>query len=64
MKSPNLSITHRNLIKEWDYEKNVDLKLEEMSFGSSKKVGWICSECSFKWMCVIADRVKRGTRCP
>ena len=63
-KRNSLAINYPDLAKEWDYEKNVDLNLEDISFGSSKKVGWICSECGHKWSCVISDRIRRGTRCP
>ena len=38
-----LSRTHPEIAKEWNYEKNGDLKPEEVTFGSSKNVWWNCS---------------------
>ena len=34
---------HPELIKEWDYKKN-DLKLDEVTYGSPKKVWWLCDK--------------------
>lgn len=61
-RSEPLSLTHPNLIEEWDYEKNSPLTPEQISSGSNKKVWWKCSE-GHSWEAIIQSRT-RGTRCP
>lgn len=39
----DLSTKYPNLVKEWDYNKNINLKPDDVISGSSKKVWWICS---------------------
>ena len=53
-----------DLAKEFHVERNPKIKLEELTIGSTKKVWWLCPECMYGWSCIIADRVRRGTRCP
>jgi len=60
----SLVVNYPDLISEWDYAVNGVLKPENISYGSTKKANWMCYECGYKWSCVIADRVRRGTRCP
>ena len=59
----SLQDKHPELIKEWDYDKNIDLKPDEVSCGSSKKVWWKCSKCGHEWEAMIGDRTK-GRNCP
>ncbi len=49
MKS-NLLKDNEDLMKEYDYEKNINIDLNKIAIGSGKKVWWICSICneSFK----------------
>ena len=49
------------LLKEWDYEKN-DLNPDEVTFGSRKKVWWICKE-GHSYFSSIYDKSK-GKNCP
>jgi len=51
--------------KEWNYDKNGDLKPENFSLGANKKVWWKCSdkECEYEWESVISDK-SRGKGCP
>ena len=37
-------IDHKNLIKEWHPTKNYNLRPEEISSGSEKKLWWLCSK--------------------
>lgn len=60
----SLAVNYPDLVNEWDYANNGVLKPEDISFGSTRKVNWICPVCGYKWPCVIADRVRRGTKCP
>ena len=58
----SISKTHTKLLKEWNYEKNGDLKPEHVSKGSGKKVWWKC-EKGHEWQAIIANR-SRGQNCP
>ncbi len=40
----SLARIHPELLEFWDYEKNTDIKPEEVFFGSEKKVWWKCSQ--------------------
>lgn len=51
------------IAKDWDYEKN-ELLPTEVSYGSSKKVNWICSKCGHKWEATISNRTNRHSQCP
>ncbi len=49
------------LLKEWDYEKNV-ISPEEITPGSNRKVWWLC-EKGHSWEANISNR-KKGRGCP
>lgn len=65
-KHDNLSVTHTELCKEWDYERNKSGP-ENYSFGSSKKVYWKCPKnpcgCHI-YLAVIQSRTVRNRGCP
>lgn len=48
-----------HLAEEWDYEANGDLRPEQFTKGSGKKVNWICRE-GHKWPAVISSRAKEN----
>ena len=50
------------LAKEWNYEKNGNLKPEDFKANSGKKVWWKCSE-GHEWQATI-DHRNNGSRCP
>ncbi len=59
--------THPHLIEEWDWDKN-ELKPEEVTYGSNRKVHWKCQKniCCYEWTARISSRT-RGARpngCP
>lgn len=56
-----LSMIFPELCKEWNYEKNGDLKPDNISVGSGKKVWWICNN-GHEWDTVI--KVRKGSGCP
>ncbi len=56
-----LSSTHPELIEEWDY-KNNKLTPQDVSYGSRKKVQWICKK-GHRWKASSPERV-RGNGCP
>ena len=51
------------LLKEWDYDKNIDLDPSQFLPGSGKKVSWKCSQCGNEWNTSIAKRTQ-GHGCP
>ena len=55
------SIANTALIKEWDYEKNSDLRPEFISVNSNKNVWWRCSK-QHEWQSTPYSRKKTG--CP
>ena len=58
----DLTTYHPLLIKEWNYEKNNDLK-PTMFFGMSNKIVWWKCEKGHEWQAPISAR-QRGSRCP
>ena len=50
------------LVEEWDFEKNIDITPESISYGSAKKVHWKCKE-GHTWEATPNDRT-RGKGCP
>ncbi len=64
----SISQTHKELIKEWDYEKNNKLGLDpkKITYGSGKKAWWKCKK-GHKWEATINNRTNifvGGTDCP
>ena len=51
------------LASEWDYEKNENLKPEDVLPNSHKIVWWICKKCKNSWNAQIKSR-NRGNGCP
>ncbi|MFR6522755.1 MAG: zinc-ribbon domain-containing protein [Lachnospiraceae bacterium] len=74
----SLAEARPDLVKEWNYEKNGDLKPEDVSCGSNKKVWWKLpydvpddypvehlrgKHFEFEWEAAISNRIK-GRKCP
>ena len=60
---PTLAEQFPELAMEWDYERNGDLTPENVSYGSNKKVWWICPKCGQSYQKKIGNRTapsKRG----
>ncbi len=57
----SLQETHPDLAAQWNYTMNTTISPNEITFGSSKKVWWIC-ERGHEWMATISSRV-RGNSC-
>lgn len=62
-KENNLQIANPQLAKQWNFEKNGELKPDDVTKLSSKKVWWICDK-SHQWQARIADRHGKGSGCP
>ena len=61
-KEDSLLFSNPEVAKEWNYEKNGNLKPEHVSANSGKKVWWTCSK-GHEWKAVISNRNK-GHGCP
>lgn len=75
----SLAEARPDLAKEWNYEKNGDLRPEDVSCGSNKKVWWKLpydvpddypvehlrgKHFDFEWMAFINDRNSKNLGCP
>lgn len=61
-----LSKSHPHLMGEWDFEKN-EIRPEEVTYGSGKKVWWVCSKkgCAHNWKTAVSKRTCKDPRgCP
>lgn len=63
IKQNPLSISHPDLLKEWDFEKNRDLNPTEVGARSDAVVWWKCS-MGHKWQTKIVSRTTAKTGCP
>ena len=61
-KESSLLLSNPNLAKEWNCEKNGNLKPEHFTKNSGKKVWWKCSE-GHEWQATI-DHRNKGRGCP
>ena len=52
------------LLKEWDYNKNIGINPEDFTTNSNEQVWWICSVCGHKWQASIANRANKNSGCP
>lgn len=59
----DLQTTHPDLAREWDVEVNDQLRPDEVTEISIKRVGWICAVCGHRWMARIRDRTLKGAGC-
>jgi hypothetical protein len=59
----SLPLENPALVWEWDFEKNGDLRPEDFTGGSNKKVWWRCS-LGHSWLAQINKRFTFGRGCP
>lgn len=52
------------LIEEWDYNTNGNLKPDMIAAGTSFPVNWICKKCHYHWPASAYSRIKGHTGCP
>ena len=60
----DLATTHPQIAKEWHPTKNGDLKPEQFTYGSGKKVWWLCPEGHTYPATILHRCVGDGTNCP
>ena len=58
----NKLINNKSLMQEYNYIKNININLENLSLGSKRKIWWICNK-GHEWEASINNRNK-GTGCP
>jgi hypothetical protein len=59
----DLEVTHPQISREWDYEKNFPLKPSEITSGRLKKAWWLCP-LSHSYEATPHSRAGRQTGCP
>ena len=59
----NLAVKFPDVAAQWHSTKNGDLKPEDVTPRSGKKVWWVCKECGREWDATVCDRTD-GTGCP
>ncbi len=59
----DLKTLYPEIAKEWNYEKNGDLKPDNITIGSNKKVWWICSK-GHEWQIQVHQRTLYQHNCP
>ena len=55
--------THKELVREWNIEKNGDFRPSDCSYGSQAYVWWKCEKCKHEWRTRVNRRVN-GSGCP
>ena len=64
-KSGSLAELHPELLKEWDWKKNMNLDPYKITSGYGKKIWWKCSACGTEWQATGMMRTrKKATGCP
>ena len=61
-KENNLKLLFPDVAKEWNFAKNGNLKPEDVTKASGKKVWWKCIK-GHEWLSIVSNRI-RGTNCP
>ena len=59
----DLATVYPEIAKEWHKSKNGKLKPNEVTFGSGKKVWWVC-ENGHEWLTAINNRTSNNRGCP
>lgn len=59
----DLNTKFPDIAKQWNYEKNGDLKPTQVTYGSGKKVWWTCPVCNNDYIASVYSRYN-GTNCP
>ena len=63
-KKQPITMTHPELMQDWDYEENSNLNPDFLTAGSGKRAGWKCHLCETKWTAVIVERTRGKGKCP
>lgn len=60
----SLEFNYPDLLKEWNYDKNIDIDPKLISKFSRIRSWWICTICNNEWNAVISNRSFNKTSCP
>ena len=60
----DLATTNPELLKEWDYSKNINITPFEVTKASHKKVSWICLKCGTSYPAAIYSKTLSKSKCP
>lgn len=55
---------YSQLMKEWDHVENAALDPTCVSYGSERKVAWICASCENHFRMMVKNRTIQGQGCP
>lgn len=64
MNKSNYLKNNKKLMLEYDFSKNFNVNLDELTLGSDKKVWWKCIICNYEWETSINYRFKYKSICP
>ena len=59
----DLESQYPEIVKDWDYELNDNLKPTDVVCGSNKVVYWKCHKCGFQWKLSVIKNIKRKKKC-
>lgn len=59
----NITVTHPNLMKEWNYSKNINIDPVNIVLGSHKHVWWKCKH-GHEWKSKVYSRTRLKSGCP
>jgi len=59
----DLASQRPELVAEWDFEANGDLRPNQVFMSSHVKVGWRCKACEHRWPATVSNR-EAGNGCP
>ena len=62
-KKQPITITHSEIMKDWNYDNNPNLNPDFLTAGSGKRVNWKCHICGNKWDAVIRERTRGRGKC-
>lgn len=62
----DLATTYPKIAEEWNFKRNGALSPEDFTYGSERKVWWVCSKCGYEWETTINNRTNGyfKTGCP
>ena len=59
----DLATSYPDLLKEWDFDKNKEFSPQDITYGSSKKVWWVCQK-GHSFYSTIHSRTTNQSQCP
>lgn len=56
--------SYNTLMKEWDYDINVNIDADIISSSLRLRVGWRCKDCGYRWGSSMVNRTYNSAGCP